>query len=132
MRCGANWIPHVVEAVEDRHEVILFTWELLGFRHLERDPVRHPLTLGGFPRRLNGLVMVVKSIDVGLGEGFRHQDGGSAFPAAHVGDLGTAREFVLDPIESRNPGADQIRGVPWTKELLASVKHPVLVLAPGK
>ena len=75
--------------------------------------------------------MVVKSIDVGLGEGFRHQDGGRAFPAAHVGDLRSAREFVLDAIESRNPGADQIRGVARTEELLTSVKHPVLVLAPA-
>ena len=32
---GANWVSHVMEAIEDRHEVIVFTWELLGFRHLK-------------------------------------------------------------------------------------------------
>jgi hypothetical protein len=58
VRSGADWVSHVVEAVEDRHEVKLFTWELPAFRHLERDPVRHTLTLGGFPRRIHGLVMV--------------------------------------------------------------------------
>src|SRR5580693_43355 len=75
--------------------------------------------------------MVVKPEDVGVGEGFGHQDGGSAFPAPNVGHLGTAREFVLDAIESRDPRADQIRGIARTEEFLASMKHTLLVLTPA-
>src|SRR6202522_2912881 len=39
VRGGSDWVSHVVEAVEDRHEVIVFTWELLRLRHFERDAV---------------------------------------------------------------------------------------------
>src|ERR1700719_4544063 len=48
VRGGADWVSHVVEAVEDRHEVIVFTWEFLGFRHVEGDSIRYPLPFGGF------------------------------------------------------------------------------------
>jgi hypothetical protein len=40
MRSSAHRASHVVEAVKDRHEVVAFPGDFLGFRYLEGDTVR--------------------------------------------------------------------------------------------
>jgi len=45
VRGRAHWIAHVVQAIEDRYEIVVLARKVLGFRHLKANPVRNALPL---------------------------------------------------------------------------------------
>jgi hypothetical protein len=51
----------------------------------------------------------------------------SAFPAARVSRSRTDLGFFFDVMERRDPGANYVGGVTWTKKLLTPVKDAVIM-----
>jgi hypothetical protein len=128
---GADGIAHVVEAIKNGDEVVAFPRELLRFGHFKRDTVGHAFTLGGFPGALDGFVMVVKTEELGIGEGFGEEDGGGAFATANVGDASPAFKLGLYVLECGDPGADKVGRITGAKEFFATVEDTVVMLVPA-
>ena len=42
-------IPHIVQAIEKRHEIIILAGKRFGRRDLERNAIAHALASGGGP-----------------------------------------------------------------------------------
>jgi hypothetical protein len=51
--------------------------------------------------------------------------------AANVGDVGAAGQLVLDPVQGRDPGADQVGHVAGAEEPLAAGEDVRVVLVPA-
>src|SRR5579884_2433496 len=132
MRRGARGIPHVVQAIEERNEIIVLARIVLGFRDLETDAVGNAgilcALLGGF----DGFVMIIEGKKLGLGIMLRHQNGGSAETAADIGHARAVLEFGFNTFERRNPVGDQIGGIAGTEESLSSDKQLRVMLVPAE
>ena len=65
VRRRSDRVAHVMQAIEDRDEIVVLARKLLCLGHLERDAVGDALTPGGFASRLDRLVVVVESEEIG-------------------------------------------------------------------
>jgi hypothetical protein len=120
--CGCpDRVAHVMQAIEDGHEVVVCAGKLLRLCHAEGDSVGGTITPGGLASRLNRLVMVVESEESGLRECFCHQQSGRPFPATDVGHSRPGLQLRLDIAQGGNPCAYKIGGIAWAKELLAII-----------
>ncbi len=57
---GADRVAHVVQAVEDGDEIVVFAREILGFGDLKLHAVGDAFTLGAFAGRLNRLIVIIE------------------------------------------------------------------------
>src|SRR5579871_4213 len=124
-------ISHIMQAIEDRHKVVVAPWETLCGRHFKCDAVLHAVFPRGFTRSFDRLIVIVESYESRPGECLRHQDGGRAFSATDVSNVGTYFEFLFYTVQCRNPGVYKIGGVAGPKELLATVEHSIGVFMPA-
>src|SRR5208283_5152696 len=128
---GADGVAHVMQTIENRDEVVVLSGILLGLGLLEREPIGNPFTLGRITSCLDRFVVIIEAEEVGLGKRFRHQHCGSTLPTSHVGDARAGFELFLYIMERGNPRAHQIGSVTGAEELLAPVKHAVIMLVPA-
>src|SRR5262249_44352998 len=117
--------------IEDGAKIVVLSRELLGLGHLEGDAIGEALGPSGFPSGFDRFVVIVESVEAGVGVGLGHQDGGGALAAAHVGHTRAGLKLLLDAVEGRNPRSYQIGGISGTEELFAAVKYAVGVFMPA-
>jgi len=84
---SAHRIAHVMRAIEHRREVVICAGEFLGAGCLEGDSIGNPCALGRIARHLDGLVMIIKSVNVRLGNAFAIEDRGGSFATSHIGNF---------------------------------------------
>src|SRR5258708_4063389 len=99
----ADRVAHVMQTIEDGHEVVIFAWKVFCAGHLEGNAIGNTVTLGGLTGRFNRLVMVVEAEEFRFGECFRHQDCGSPFAAADVSYPRPCFELLLDTVQGGYP-----------------------------
>ena len=131
MGAGAGRVAHVVEAVEEAHQVVGAV-EGLADGHLEADPVGQagvggPLA-GAVDRALVGVEADDRRGRVRLGE----QQRGRTVPTTDVGDPGAGCELGLDAVEGRDPCAGQVVDIAGAEEPLATAEDVLIMSAPGE
>src|ERR1700730_1509725 len=99
----SDWSAHVVQTVEYSHEIIVLPRIFLGFGHLERDSVGDAVMFGSIASCFDRFIVVVESEEPRLGIRFRHQNRGTAFPAAHVRHPRACFQLLLHVVECRDP-----------------------------
>ena len=75
-------------------------------------------------------VVKVDADELGVREGFRHQQRRSAVPAADIRDACAALKLFDDSIEGGQPFGNQMPAVSGTEEPLDAAEQAVAVLAP--
>src|SRR5271169_7014765 len=123
-------IAHVVQAIEDSHEIVVPAWKFLCLRHFEDHAVGYAGASGRLAGRFNRLGMVVESEELRIGECFCHQYGGSPFSAADIAHSSPSLKFLFDRVQGRNPRAHKVGGIAGTKELLTPVEDAVYMFMP--
>ena len=127
---GGERVAHVVQAVEERHEVVAGARERLGRRGLERHAVGDPGVGRALAGRLDRRVVVVRADERRRRVGLRHQHRRRPVAAADVGDARPGLQLRLDAVEGRDPLGDEVGVVAGTEERLAADEHVVVVLVP--
>jgi hypothetical protein len=122
--CSADRVAHVVETVEEAHEVEADAVVVLGGGLAERHPVSDTaiggaLTRGG-DRRGMEVVAGEHGVRVRLGHNHRRR----AMAAADVGDGGARFELGGDTVERRQPRRHQVCLVARPEELLGPSSVP--------
>src|SRR5579885_1292789 len=131
MSGGADGISHIVEAVKDGDEIVVLSRKFLRLGNAKSDAVREVFAFRRFPGGFDGFVVIIESIDLGLGKGFGHQNGGGTFTAAYVRDSRARIQFLLHLLKRGNPGTDEVGRIPGTKEFFAAMENAVIVLVPA-
>src|SRR4029077_15645876 len=98
--------------------------------HVESHTVSNALPFGRSASAFDGLIVIIESEEMGLGECLRHQDRGRALPATHIGNSRSRLELFLYAVESGYPCAHEIGRIAGTEKLLASVENALIVLVP--
>src|SRR5258708_4697368 len=99
MFARADGVAHVMQAIEERHQIIVFRRKILGRRLRERDAGSDARFLrpnfGALARRL----VVIEPEELRVRIGLRHYDRGRAVATPAVSYLGTAfeRRFHASP-----------------------------------
>ena len=130
MRGGTHGIAHVVQGVEDAHEVVALAGEVLGAGDLEAHAVADPRALGGASRRLHRRGVVVEADELRARVGLGHHDRRGAVSAADVGDARTGQQLLLDTLERGQPRRHEVRDVAGPEEQLGSAEQVAVVLVP--
>src|SRR6266699_6970911 len=81
---------------------------------------------------LDRLVVVIRAGEPGVRELPSEQDGRGAQPAADVGHLGAGPQLVLDVVQRRDPGRDEVGDVTGPEELLAAGEDVRVLLMPAQ
>ena len=61
MRCGANWITHIVQTIEHGDQVVVFAWKGFGLRDTKVEANLETFFSGSCTRALDGFVVLVKA-----------------------------------------------------------------------
>jgi hypothetical protein len=77
-----------VQAVEDRHEVVVLAGIALGAGHLEPDSIAEAGVLRRLARMLDRRLVIVEADEAGGRKRLRHDEGRRAVAASDVGLLG--------------------------------------------
>jgi DNA-binding CsgD family transcriptional regulator len=80
---------------------------------------------------VDGVAVIVGANECRLRESLRHQHGGGTAPASDVGDADPGVQLLLDPVQRRQPGTDQVRVVPGPEEPVATGENLGVVLVPA-
>src|SRR5258707_7127456 len=100
MLARAYGVAHVMQAIEERHQIIVFRRKILGRRLCERDAVSDARFLrqnfGALDRRL----VVIEPEELRIRIGLRHYDRGRAVATSDVSYLGTGFEFRFHALKA--------------------------------
>ena len=107
MSGGADRVAHVVEAIEERDQVVAGAGEALGVGDFEAAALGDAGFLRGGGSAVHRRAVVIETDERGLGEGFGHHDGGGAVAAADVGDFRAALQLRLHSFQRRQPFVDE-------------------------
>src|SRR6266702_7406210 len=131
MASRADRVPHVVQAVEHRDEVVAAAGKGRGWSNLELGLILQPGVLGLLAREFDRLTVVVETGESGTRVGLRHEPSRCAKAAAHVSDLPADAQLGLHAIERGQPRGHEVRVVAGAEEALASSGHTRVVLVPS-
>src|ERR1700722_7382604 len=65
-------IAHIVQAIEDRNEVVSFPGKFLGGGHIEADAIGEAVAFSGCARAFDGLVVIIEAEEMRFGKGLGH------------------------------------------------------------
>jgi hypothetical protein len=116
MSGDADWVAHVVQAVEEADQVEGARTGL-GVGHCEGSALGYACLGGSAPRDLDRRLVVVKPRCLGPGKRMGKHHGGRAVAAAHVGDACARLELGGHAVEGLDP-AGQLGAVAGAKEPL--------------
>ena len=102
----ARRITHVVEAVEETHEVV-GAGEGGSRRNVELDPIRQSRVGSPLPRRIDRTVMGIETNNGRCRIGLREQQGRRAVPTSDIGDPAPRLQLRLDTFEGWDPRAGE-------------------------
>src|SRR3982074_1125138 len=103
MGCGAYRITHVVQDIGHGNQVVVPARKLLGFRNAKVDAIPETLSGGSCATTIDRFIVIVKSEELRIWEGFGHQQSRRTFAAAHIGDARASLELGLYTLQGRNP-----------------------------
>src|SRR5580658_10919132 len=95
MASGSFGIPHVVQTIEESHEVIAFAGIILGFGDFELHAIGDSGLLGSFTSHVDRARVVIEADKGGFRIRLSHQYSGRAEPAPNVGDARSLFESCL-------------------------------------
>src|SRR5580698_7217598 len=132
MAGGTSGIAHIMQAIEEGHEILVLPWIGLCWRYLEGHTVGDSGGLGLLPCPLDRFGVVVEAEESRFGIRLGHQDRRSPVTATHVGNLCASSQFGFDPVQSRNPARGEISQIAWPEKTLASFKQAFLMFVPSE
>src|SRR4029077_4514322 len=101
MSCGADWVSHIVQTVEEGHEVQSGSTKILCRADLEEHVVGDAMRGGVLARRLDRTRVEVVADEFRVRESFGHHHRRPAMAAADIGHLAAAVELLDGTIEGR-------------------------------
>ncbi len=69
---GSDRIAHIVQTIENGNEIVVLSGKFLGLGYFEGDSVSDAIAPGVFARRFDGFVVVIESVELGIGKCFGH------------------------------------------------------------
>src|SRR5208282_1054623 len=130
VRRSARGVAHVVQTIEERHEVVVLARKRFRAGYFELDAVPYACIaralFGGFDR----FVVVIESGKLGFGIGLGHQNRRCAQTTAYVGDPRSAFQFFIYALERRNPRSDEICSIARPKKSFRAHKQFGVMLMP--
>src|ERR1700676_865924 len=105
---GAGRVAPVVKTIEEADQIKALGREILRRTGLERDPLADAGFASGFARRFYRVHMIVVAEEFRIGEGLRHQNGGSAMAAPDIRNAATLLQLRHDTIQRRQPFVDKV------------------------
>src|SRR5262249_22941341 len=128
---GADGVAHIVQRIEDRHEIVALARIVFGRGDLKAYPVGNPCLSRTRPRRFDRCLVVIEAREVGVWVGLGHQDGRGAVAAANVDYARSGLELSFDAIERRDPARHKVGGIAAAEKALDAVEELVLMLVPA-
>src|SRR5580700_1746799 len=129
---GSNRVTHVVQAVKESYKIVVLSRIILCHRYLEFDSISDAGILGALFCRLNRLVVIVESDELGLWIGLCHQDRRSAKTAANIGHGRSLLELLFHSFESGNPRVDKVCRVSRTEKSLGTYEEVRVMFVPAQ
>ncbi|MNV84657.1 hypothetical protein D3C71_1785480 [compost metagenome] len=101
MPCRANRVAHVVQAVEETHQVMVMPRIVLGRRLFEAHPLGKPRLLGALIGGRDGRCVIVITDKSRGRKRLGHDQGRSPVSATDISHLSAGREFVDNAVQGR-------------------------------
>lgn len=90
MAGGALWVAHIVQAIEEGHEIVIRAGKRFRGRNFKTDPARYPFPVRRLSRQIYGSGVIVESKEFGLRIRLRHQNRRCSEAAPNIGDFRSA------------------------------------------
>src|ERR1700730_10335420 len=129
---GAGRVAHVVKTIEEADQIKSLGREILRRTGLERDQLADAGFASGFARRFYRVHMIVVADEFRIGEGLRHQNGGSAMAAPDIRNAATLLQLRHDTIQRRQPFVDKVMIVGGAEDALGTAEQAAIVFVPGQ
>src|ERR1700747_3420613 len=130
MSSGADRVAHIVQTIEEGHEVQSGSGKILCRADLEDHVVGDAMRSGVLARRLDRTRGKVVADKLRFWESLGHRHRRPAVAAADISYLGAVLELPDDPVEGRKPRANQVVVVARAEEARHRAKHTAGLLAP--